>query len=253
MNVQAFYRLIDGLSPFFLSKELCEREDLYDNSGVIVDTGKEFDKVLCSLDLSVKAVEEAKRLGCGLIFTHHPAIYRPIKSVDGAVLEAAKAGISVISAHLNLDCAPLGIDYNFAKALGAENEKILTPLSVEKSGYGRSFAVNLPLTEFIEKAEKELNTKAVCYGDKNTFIKTAASFCGEGLDEIALKSEADVYCSSDVKHHVVLAALERGKAVVSFTHYASENYGMKKFAEELDKKLSAQNIKIYYFDDPRFV
>ncbi|HBK02744.1 MAG TPA: Nif3-like dinuclear metal center hexameric protein [Clostridiales bacterium] len=253
MNVQAFYRLIDGLSPFLLSKELCEKEDLYDNSGVIIDAGKEFDKVLCALDLSVGAVEEAKRLGCGLIFTHHPAIYRPIKNVGGAVLESAKAGISVISAHLNLDCAPRGIDYNFAKALGAENEKILTPLSVAESGYGRSFSVNLPLDEFVEKAEKGLNTKAICYGDKNSFIKTAASFCGEGLDELAFSEEADVYCSADVKHHVILAALERGKAVVSFTHYASENYGMKKFAEELTKKLSAQNIKIYYFDDTRFV
>ena len=54
-----------------------------------------------------------------------------------------------------------------------------------------------------------------------------------GADEeavaFAVKNGADVIVSSDFKHHVLTLANEKGIAVIALTHYASENYGFKKY------------------------
>lgn len=251
MKTGEFYRLLDDYAPFSLSDELCRSENLYDNSGVIVDCDNDFSSVLVCLDLTKEAVKKAKEMGCGLILTHHPAIYKAVKQIDGAVLDAVKNGISVVSAHLNLDCAPMGVDYFFARGLGAKNARILTPLSL--GGYGRMFRSYMTLGEFVINAIRKFLTRVDFYGDENSSVGTVVSFCGEGLDEeTALSVDADTYCSADIKHHVLKYLLENGKNVVNFSHFASENYGMRKIAGQLEKIFSPANIKIYFFDDKRF-
>lgn len=251
MKTERFYEILDEYAPFSLSDELCKKESLYDNSGIIADCGNDFSSVCVCLDLTNDAVEAAKRECCGLILTHHPAIYKPVKEVDGALMNAIKSGIGVVSAHLNLDCAPKGVDYFFAKGLGCKNEEVLTPLT--GGGYGRAFYSDESFKKFVKNAESEFSTKVCFYGDENARVGVVASFCGEGLDEeTAASVEADTYCSADVKHHVIKYLLEKGKKVVSFTHFASENYGMRKIAGELEKVFSPADIKIYFFDDCRF-
>ena len=112
MQLKNVYEAIDALAPFALSGEYCDTYGFRDNSGVMLDCGGSVRGILCSLDLSARAVEEAKKQGANVIFTHHPAIFHPLYSLrDGAPLtECAKAGISVISAHLNLYSAQGGID-----------------------------------------------------------------------------------------------------------------------------------------------
>ena len=151
MNVKELFCILNEYAPLNLSKELCEIEEGYDNSGIILDSSRQTDKVLFCLDLTSKSVEKAIELGCGIIVTHHPAIYRPIKNLtsDAPLLKCASEKIGVISMHLNLDCAKEGIDYYLAKGLGGEVVKILTPLSVEGTGYGRISEVNATASEIL--------------------------------------------------------------------------------------------------------
>ena len=119
----------------------------YDNSGILIKQHDNVCKIMFALDIGVDVVKRAKRLGCDTIITHHPAIYMPVSSLDyqdpntGAVLLATKYGMNVISMHLNLDCAPLGIDYYLAQALGSKDAKIIEQ-SAPKTGYGREFCLN---------------------------------------------------------------------------------------------------------------
>lgn len=76
MKLNEIYALLDALAPKALGDEFCKTYGAYDNSGVLVDAGGEIDKALFSLDLSLAAVEEAKRAGAGLIVTHHPPSIR---------------------------------------------------------------------------------------------------------------------------------------------------------------------------------
>ena len=83
---------------------------------------------------------------------------------------------------------------------------------------------------------------------QNAKIEKVASFCGAGLDEgeIYASKDADLLVSSDLRHHVIVKALDEGKNLMILTHYASENYGLKKFSEKMKETLK-QNV--YFYED----
>ena len=141
MRSKEMYELVDSIAPFSLSRAYCEAFGAYDNSGLLVDCGREVKRALFSLDLSAAAGKRAKELEAELIVTHHPAIYAPLKNLtpDGAganVLSAATEGISVISVHLNHDMAAGGLDESLMYGLGGE--QALAPVErVAVGAYGR--------------------------------------------------------------------------------------------------------------------
>ena len=254
MNCKELFLKLNEYAPIELSYKMNERGH-HDNSGIIIDCQNQADKILFCLDLTKSSVAYAIEKGCGIIVTHHPAIYRPIKNLldEAPVLTCAKNNISVISMHLNLDCAEFGIDHYLAHGLGGRDVKILDVLG-DKVGYGRSYTLDKTAGEIFEAYKQEFNTqRAMLYGDKNKRIIKVASFCGAGLGdeevEIALKNGIDMVVSADIPHHVLLHAVESGLTVISCSHYSSENYGMKKVAEHFCNQLKE---KIYFFDDERF-
>ena len=254
MNAKELFVKLNEYAPIKLSYDMIAKGH-HDNSGIIVDCQNHTDKILFCLDLTTKSVEFAIKNGCGIIVTHHPAIYRPISNLlgDAPILTCAKNNISVISTHLNLDCAKYGVDYYLSKGLGVENPVILDDFG-NCEGYGRVGDINLSATEIYENYKREFNTdKALLYSDGNRKISRLASFCGAGFGaeevEIAVNNKVDMVVSADIPHHVLILAIEKGIAVLNCSHYSTENYGMKKFAENIDKQIDE---KIYFFDDERF-
>ncbi|MDE5896604.1 MAG: Nif3-like dinuclear metal center hexameric protein, partial [Clostridia bacterium] len=209
--MKTIYDIADSVAPFALSNEYCERYGARDNSGIQLDCGGAVACVLFSLDLSDRALARAKEIGADCIFTHHPAIYNPLYSLgeSGAgknILACAKAGISVISSHLSLDCAEGGIDDCLMQGLGGTAaEAVMHPLS--RGGYGKVFAVEeTPLADFIETTRKRFHVwRAFVYGGRP--VKKIASFCGAGMDDatvaFAIASGADTFVSADGKHHLI--------------------------------------------------
>mgnify|MGYP004654539863 FL=1 len=255
----------EELAPLELSYKTVAKGG-YDNSGIIVDAGRNVNKILFSLDLSEAAVNRAKRLGCDTVVTHHPAIYMPIKNlsatelVNPAVFAAVRAGINVLSMHLNLDIAEGGIDASLAEALGATETRFLDVLEKgdPRYGYGREFVVNAAFAEVIARAKKNLKTdRIIVYGNKKDTVKICASFCGggSGYAETAVKTgetEADLIVTSDMPHHVIKELVEAGKKIMLVTHYAAENYGFEKFYGRMTEKLSGR-AETFYFEDKRFL
>lgn len=255
MRLKNVYEAADALAPFALSEEYCETYGFHDNSGILVDCGGEVTGVLCALDLSRRAVGEAKRLGANVIFTHHPAIFRPVSALheDDNVLLCARAGISVISAHLNLDAAQGGIDEELMLGLGGSACEVMHALS--EGGYGRVYQVKEEeLSAFTERVKARFSTeRLLVYGDRP--VRKIASFCGAGLDEatvaFAIKRGADTVVSADGKHHLVAALVEKNVNVVLMTHYACEQYGFVRFADNLKKKI--KGTPVYVFTDERLM
>lgn len=230
-------------APLSLSKEFCEKEGVYDNSGVLLDVKEDITGVLFSLDLTFSAIDEAKKQGKNLIITHHPAIYGATDKIGEKLVLCAKYGISVLSMHLNLDAASGGIDESLKeaceKATDTQGSKAERMVLLSSGGYGLAYPVNpTPLKTFAENLKNELHaTNFSVFGDKEKPVRKVASFCGGGADEqavlFAVKTGADVIVSSDFKHHILLLALENGLSVVAPTHYVAEAYGFKKFYEKL--------------------
>lgn len=251
MKLNDVYKMLDAYAPFALSAAMCEKEGGYDNSGVIAGMDGDIKGILFTLDLTELAVVRAVEEGCNLIVTHHPAIYHPVKKVDGGLRKAVANGIGVISCHLNLDCAKRGIDYYFAEGLGATKQEILMKLS-EDEGYGRRFFLGKNLGAIRRRAEEVFNTTVLCYGYDDMHVNAVASFCGAGLDEAEVNTECDLLCSCDVRHHVIVKAIEQGKALLVFTHYSCEKYGLMKLYETFSSfEDYDKNVKLYYFDDKR--
>ena len=256
MNYKQIFEILCEFAPISLSDEIVKAENGYDNSGVILANEGEIKGAVFCLDITRGAVDYAIANGCNLIVTHHPAIYRPVKNLgeNSPLLKAAANGIAVISMHLNLDCAKQGIDYWFAKGLGGKITEITEPLG-ENVGYGRISEVSpATIEEIAENYKKTFSTDKVwLYGEKGRKIDKIASFCGAGLDEVAVSAAlahgAQMVASADIPHHVLLSALESGLAVLSCTHYDTEIYGFEKFFLYAKEKLKIE--KVFFRRDER--
>lgn len=260
MKLSEIYKIANEIAPKALSDEYCAKYGAYDNSGVLVDTGDDISSVLCSLDLSNGAIEKAIAQNARLIITHHPAIYGKIDDVcvsdalGEKLITCIKKGISVLSMHLNLDCAVGGIDESLAQGVwiaagrasankAEQTGETAFHHATSQGGYGRAYAVPVTaLDVFARELQKEFSCAHIwTYGEKDKKICRVASFCGAGVDEAAIdfakQQNADVIISSDFKHHQIALALERGLAVVIPSHYAAENYGFKKYYEKIRRRL----------------
>ena len=157
MTVREIYAKLDQLAPKSLSDEYCRTYGAYDNSGILVDCGGDVDRVLFTLDLTSAAIAKAKEIGAKLIVTHHPVIYGKIgdvrmdTSLGGRLISCIQGGISVISMHLNLDCAKGGIDdcladgiYRAAGGLdgaGTPRSNLCRYHTLSQGGYGSVFTL----------------------------------------------------------------------------------------------------------------
>lgn len=129
-----------------------ELQEDYDNCGLQVgDPSNEVDSVMVCLDCTEAVVEEAAAMGCGLIISHHPVIFRGLKALTGrdhverTVLAAIRRGIAILSLHTDLDNVVDGVNGEIARLLGLKSVGVLDP----KPGQLRKLVVFVPH----EKAE----------------------------------------------------------------------------------------------------
>ena len=100
----------------------------WDNGLLLGDRDATVNKALVTLDVTPNAVDKAIERGCDLIVSHHPLIFRPLKSLtDPLLLKLAARGIAVICLHTNLDVAPYGVNHALADALGLQVTGRLSP------------------------------------------------------------------------------------------------------------------------------
>ena len=87
--------------------------------------------ILVALDVTEEIVAEAERRGANLIVSHHPLLFRPLRSVTtGTVRERClgallRKGVALYSAHTNLDFTKGGTSFALARALGVVPEGFL--------------------------------------------------------------------------------------------------------------------------------
>ena len=109
-------------------------QDGFDNAGLQIGlTEAEATGALLCLDVTEAVVDEAITLGYNLIVSHHPLIFKGYKSITGrdyierCIMKAISNGITIYSAHTNLDNAPGGVNFKIAEKIGLKNVRILAP------------------------------------------------------------------------------------------------------------------------------
>lgn len=217
-------------------------QEEYDNSGLIYgDPKKELKGVTVSLDLTVSVVEEAAENGSNLIVTHHPVVFRPIRSLDlcrpehVALTNAIKRDIAVYAAHTNVDKAPGGLSETVLGLLGARVPE--QGASLPKFGY---FEKPVALKELYGRVKKALGDERAAYvGDPGKLVSKVALITGAGGDEESLRTAvdagADVFLSGEFKYHVIRFAKDADYAIISFGHFESEKFFTRLAAKVLSE------------------
>lgn len=122
---------------------------------------KEVKKVMIALDVDSNTLQEAKDKEIDLMITHHPAIFKPLKTLNSEdprrqeYIELLKSDIAVYSAHTNLDAAESGINDWLADSIGiSRTDREIVSVS-SKTGY-KKLAVYVP-DESADKVRKALH------------------------------------------------------------------------------------------------
>ena len=213
--------------------------ELWDAPGFVTSHSDAVTGVLLSVDITGAVLAEARAKGCNLVLAHHPFLLKGTQEVNhdslkGSVLTfALKHSIAIFAAHTNADIVENGVSDVIAKKLGLTNIKPLVK-TADSEGHGRigRLAQAIPLQEFAAQVAETLpfSAKGVTVaGDPEHMIETVA-LCGGAGDsfiEAALTSEADVYVTSDLRHHPTLDATltprEKPLALVDVSHWAAES------------------------------
>lgn len=201
--------------------------------------------VLLCVDVTPEIVIEAVRKNCNLIISHHPLLFHAVKSVipqtgrvEKVLMELIRNGISLYSCHTSIDNAPApyGVSYRIAEILGLEE---ITPLTTAP-GAGAKGILPRPLTlrELAERVKERLGAPCVrvsCKGGTaDTRVSRIALCGGAGIDFIddAIRSGAEVYICSDVKHNWLLDRRD-SISLIEVGHYEAEKCTRDIFASIL--------------------
>lgn len=229
-----------------LVQDLCDRllaafphEDAesWDHVGLSVgDPAAEVTGVACALDATLDNLHAARELDANVLLTHHPVYisapdaFTPAESLrpmsGPVVYEAARAGISVISLHTNLDRS-VAARQALPQLVG------LTPMSslehpdeLERTGLGALCDLPAPraLSEFAAELATAFGTDPRVWGNAETNLSRIAFLGGSlgSFGELAIKAGAQAVVCGEAGYHVAQDLMVRGCAVVLLGHDRSE-------------------------------
>lgn len=212
---------LTGLTAFLQGVAPFETAETWDNAGVLVRCGETVAGVLCALDVTPETVAEAQEAGCGVIVSHHPVIFRPLKALSERDVPAllVRAGVSAICLHTNLDKAAGGVNDVLAARLGLIDTQpfadgigrvgLLTrPMRPDECAAFVSRALGAPVK--YAGAEKSIVRVAVVSGSGGDFAREAAAL------------GADCLITGEAGHHDALDARAAGVTLVAATHFSTE-------------------------------
>ena len=250
-TVQQIYEEMQRIAPLALAES-------WDNPGLLVDCGGEVSRVLVTLDITHEVVEEAARKGCGLIVSHHPVIFSPLKKLSGqdVAFQLVKSGISAICMHTNLDAAEGGVNEVLAGIFG------MREMEAFAEGCGRVGSIE-PVTvpELAKKAQKELASRCnqpfngpavqVKFADTGKTVRRLAVISGAGgsLFEDAIAQGADCLLTGEANHHHAIDAKRLGLSLIAAGHYATEFPVTAAVAEKL--RTAFPELEVLVSEDAR--
>ena len=208
----------------------------FDNVGLLVGSSDAaVTKALLALDITAEVAEEAAANGCGLIVSHHPVIFQPMKRLSARSVPylLASHGIAAVCMHTSLDLSgSFGVNTCLADALGVQQ--------LRKSADGEclfvgELAADTDMRTFAERTKAALDAAGLRFTAVRQTVRTVAVSSGAGGSEIfaAAREGADVLVTGEIKHHEINAANELGVNIIDAGHFASENVVMAPLQKKL--------------------
>lgn len=264
IELNQFLKILNRLSPLYLA-------EAWDNVGLLVRPSKidKVHKLLLTNDLTEKVLKEAIDKKVNFIFTYHPNIFVPLKSVDclkswkeKVVVEAIENSIAVYSPHTSLDKIDNGI-----------NDWILSPFDIktkspikcstsedgktvlDKVGDGRMIELNaaLEIAQVIEISKKHFNLSHLRLAlgvnhSQDSKINSIAVCAGSGFS-ILKHADVDLVITGEASHHDVLDLTHKNVTVLLTEHSNCERGYLPLFANILTKELGNDVLDIFVSEE----
>lgn len=247
-------QLMEKMAPPFLAES-------WDNCGLQVGSLQwTVRKVWVALDPLYLVLSAAAEQGVDLLITHHPLIFKPLKSIDldtqegKAIAVALKAQMAIYAAHTNLDSAKNGINDVLAHKIGLKDLEPLVPAKPDdahddeiagggSAGMGRMGRVDQSTTvmNFAQEIKTRLGlTQIKVAGKTDRPVRRVAVCSGSGGSLLSnfLASGADLFVSGDLRYHDARAIEEAGRALIDIGHFASEHLMVDALYHHLDRAVS---------------
>ena len=241
ITVQTIHEFLKTLAPEYMAYE-------WDHVGLLCGrSDREVSKILVALDPFAPVCREAKDLGCQLIVTHHPILWK-IDTVNDSTITGRdmiyliENGISALNAHTNLDCAPGGVNDCLAKVLELENVEVIDPMGTDEQGRpygllrGGEIAPMEPET-FVSYVKNALGCSGVRYVAGSRPVSKVAvggGSCGDSLYRIR-ELGYDALVTADCKYNQFADAHEYGITLIDAGHFQTENPVCAYLAEKLQE------------------
>lgn len=240
------------------------RAESWDRVGLV--TGRDdqpLRRVLLAVDAVAATVNEALAWNADALLTHHPLLLRGVHTIaedtsKGALLASLIRGeCALLAAHTNADAPEHGVSDVIARRLGLEETAPIVPGEPGAAeGLGRVGMLGRQMTlrkfaEFVASIMPETVSGVRVAGDPDCLVRRVALLGGAGdslLDHPLVRS-ADVYLTSDLRHHpaqesLELSAVVGGPALVDVAHWASESLWLAGAAERLADRLPGVKFKL---------
>jgi dinuclear metal center YbgI/SA1388 family protein len=214
------------------------------------------------VDAVLDTVDEAVELGAGMLLVHHPLLLRGVTTIAGdrykgaALTRLIRAHCALLAVHTNADVVESGTSAVFADRLGLRDVRPIVPGADPVRGIGRVGTLAAPTTlGTLARALGDILPATASgirvSGDFDRPVTTVALCGGAGdayLSEPAVLA-ADVYITSDLRHHPASEARENarvstGPALIDVSHWASEWLWLEVAASELREALPGVTVTV---------
>lgn len=240
-----------------------EGAEEWDSSGLVVgDPTQPITSVLLAVDAVSDTVTEAIEAQADLLLTHHPLLLKPIHSVSeerykGSLLSGLiRNNIALLASHTNADVVENGVSDVIAKAVGLSNIVPITAGNTPGTGIGRVGNLSTPislgdLAQLLAKILPHTAGGVKVSGDYAQPI-TRVALCGGAGDSLLSEPHvlsADVFITSDLRHHPAQEAREQarisgGPALIDVSHWASEWLWLEAAASQLQAVLPDVRFRV---------
>lgn len=238
-------------------------QEPYDNSGLILgDPDTEVSKVLVCLDVDVDVVEYAITQNCQLVLSHHPTVFKALKTFtaetreSSVLIKAIRNDLALYSSHTNFDSAEGGLSDLLCEKLGLKNIKVLKKISYDTAEYGSGRYGEIKPTDgevFINSVKSKLSLDSIRYvGQIPQTVEKIAVYNGsydrDIIDEL-IKISPVILITGDLKYHDAQELLYSGIFTIDAGHYGTEIIFVDEMAEILENQFSHLEILKYYGED----
>ncbi len=213
--------------------------------------------IALAVDITDVTVSWAIEQQAQLLAVHHPLFLRGTSSVDGdtpkgsLVHRAIEAGLAIHVMHTNADHARPGVSDAIADALGVVETRPIRPSAHNADvGTGRVGALSDPCTlaafaELVAAVMPNARGGIRWAGDGGRHVSRVA-ICGGSGSELLDEVDADVYVTSDLKHHVALDYLMSGRAaLIDVPHAVAEAMWLTPLAARLEREFPGVRCTVY--------